>query len=427
MSDKVGKPWVEKYRPKITKEMVGFKKNIAVIKSFLKNFSSKLKSETLTIKDKAILLEGPPGVGKTTVVYAIAKDLGYTIMEMNASDVRTEGAIKKKLSETVSSKNLMAWMTPQKQNKADIHTQSLKKIIFIDEVDGISGQSDRGGVSALIKIIEKTKLPIILTANFYEAKLKTLYDKIEKIKCQRLRTPSIINLLTRIVENEKIDVKDGVLKQIAENSDGDLRSAINDLQGLAKGAVHLDKHEINSIDMHRDTQISRFEFVQKMLDKNTLIDARNIVNNTDLDYNIMHKAIYTNLPSFVNDPEEMSKALMNIAMADEIMGKIKKNMDFSLLPYFFDLVSGGVTLSIDNPNLRGYKRFKFPRLSGSRMKFADDPSAIEIQKRFFVSRRDSILKKMQSIRDVISTLPSEKIKEFKVKLTKELGISSKDL
>ena len=427
MNDKAGKPWVEKYRPKITKEMVGFKKNIAVIKSFLNNFASKSKLGNLTIKDKAILLEGPPGVGKTTVVYAIAKDLGYAIMEMNASDVRTEGAIKKKLSETVSSKNLMAWMPPQKQDKAVTQTQSLKKIVFIDEVDGISGQSDRGGVAALIKIIEKSKLPIILTANFYEAKLKTLYSKIEKINCQRLRTPSIINLLMRIVEHEKINVKDGALKQIAENSEGDLRSAINDLQGLAKGVDLLDKNEINGIDMHRDTQTKMFAFINKMLDKNTLLDARNVVNNTDLDYNIMHKVIYANLPSFVDDPQELSKALMNLARADAIMGKIKKNMDFSLLPYFFDLVCGGVTLSIDNPNLRGYKKFKFPRLTGSRMKFVDDPSAVEIQKRFFVSRRDSILKKMQSIKDVISTLPADEIKEYKVKLAAELGISPKDL
>lgn len=427
MSDKVGKPWVEKYRPKITKEMVGFKKNIAVIKSFLNNFASKSKLGNLTTKDKAILLEGPPGVGKTTVVYAIAKDLGYTVIEMNASDVRTEGAIKKKLSETVSSKNLMAWMPPQKQDKADLNKQSLKKIVFIDEVDGISGQSDRGGVAALIKIIEKSKLPIILTANFYEAKLKTLYNKIEKINCQRLRTPSIINLLVRIVEHEKIDVKEGVLKQIAENSEGDLRSAINDLQGLAKGADILNKNVLNGIDMHRDTQTKMFDFINKMLDKNTLLDARNVANNTDLDYNIMHKVIYANLPSFVNDPAELSKALINLARADEIMGKIKKNMDFSLLPYFFDLVSGGVALSVDNPNLRGYKKFKFPRLTSSRMKFVDDPSAVEIQKRFFVSRRDSILKKMQSIKDVISTLPPDEIKEYKVKLADELGISPKDL
>jgi replication factor C large subunit len=427
MSEKVGKPWVEKYRPKITKEMVGFKKNIAVIKSFLNNFASKSKLGNLAIKDKAILLEGPPGVGKTTVVYAIAKDLGYTIMEMNASDVRTEGAIKKKLNETVSSKNLMAWMPPQKQDKAVTQTQSLKKIVFIDEVDGISGQSDRGGVAALIKVIEKSKLPIILTANFYETKLKTLYNKIEKINCQRLRTPSIINLLMRIVEHEGINIKEGALKQIAENSEGDLRSAINDLQGLAKGADILDNNEINSIDMHRDTQTKMFDFINKMLDKNTLLDARNVANNTDLDYNIMHKVIYANLPSFVKDPAELSKALINLAKADEIMGKIKKNMDFSLLPYFFDLVSGGVALSIDNPNLRGYKKFKFPRLTNSRMKFVDDPSAVEIQKRFFVSRRDSILKKMQSIKDVISTLPADEIKEYKVKLANELGISPKDL
>jgi len=91
-------PWIEKYRPKSIKEMIGFESSIITkIKNFLENFENKIMSGKLSTKERAILLEGPPGVGKTTIVYAIANDLGYSVVELNASDTRTEEAINKKL------------------------------------------------------------------------------------------------------------------------------------------------------------------------------------------------------------------------------------------------------------------------------------------------------------------------------------------
>ncbi|MHA1727709.1 MAG: replication factor C large subunit [Promethearchaeota archaeon] len=413
-------PFVEKYRPKSIKEMVGIPSNIEKIKKFLERFNLKLKNGNLSEKDRAILLEGPPGVGKTTVVHAIANDLGYTVVEMNASDVRTAAAIKKKLNETVSSANLLTFMKPKTYSRAN----GRKKIILIDEVDGISGQSDRGGLLALTNIIKKTKNPIIMTSNFYENKLSTIYKKYDKIKFGVLRKPSILNILKKITafEDLKTDIK--TLTKITENCGGDLRAAINDLEGFTRGIVNPD--DWDTIDMHRDTQEKVFDFINEMFKRKSLLGAKQVADRADLDYNILHKIVYANLSSFVSDTKDMAMALINLAEADKIMGRIRKDMDWSFLPFFFDLCSGGVVLSVEFPNLHGYKRFNFPRFP-KRLRFSEDPVAIELQKHFFVSRYDSILKIIPSIKEIINNLPKSEEKRFREKLAAELGISNGNL
>ena len=163
-------PWVEKYRPQTIKDLIGFEKNSNKLKQFLDDFFNlqtkyrKLRKEIKTISDpsiirkkklqlksfqlkmvrkKAILLIGPAGVGKTTIVYALANDYNMSVIELNASDVRTEDAIQNKLHETVKSTNLLSFTKKKSRGK----------LILIDEVDGIHGQSDRGGVKALLNII----------------------------------------------------------------------------------------------------------------------------------------------------------------------------------------------------------------------------------------------------------------------------------
>ncbi|MCP4762167.1 MAG: replication factor C large subunit [archaeon] len=421
---KVDPPWFEKYRPQSTKEMVGFDTNIEKLKQFVINFYIKLRTGKLTKKDRAILLEGPPGVGKTTVVHALANDLGFDIIEMNASDARTEAAIKKKLNESVGTMNLMSFMENGAQNKRR------KKIILIDEVDGISGRSDRGGLATLQGIIDKTKTPIIMTSNFYDSKFKTLYDRVEKIKCNSLRVTSIIKILKNIAAKEKIKIDGKTLEKVAKNSSGDLRSAINDFQGLVQGYIKLNLSDVDEIDLHRDTQEKIFDFIASMFKEQTLLGARNVASNADLDYNILHNIVNANLSNFVKNDNDMRLALMNLAEADVIMGRIKKKMDFSMLPYFFDIVSGGVVLSVDFPNVGGYKKFNFPRFSRTRTKFIDDPTAEILQKNFHLSKRDVMMYIMPYIQELINIsgqISQAKSKSFKENIIEEFGFGKKEI
>ena len=86
---------------------------------------------------KPILLVGPPGVGKTTLAKLAAKQFGYDMIELNASDVRNKGRIQEILEPILSSESLLG-----------------HPMIFIDEVDGIHGRANYGGAETLIKILK---------------------------------------------------------------------------------------------------------------------------------------------------------------------------------------------------------------------------------------------------------------------------------
>ncbi|MHA1111897.1 MAG: replication factor C large subunit [Promethearchaeota archaeon] len=416
MKKKPELPWVEKYRPTSEKQIKGFTTNIKKIKEFITNFESKQKSgKQLKSPEKAILLEGPPGIGKTTVVYALANDLGYSVVEMNASDVRTEKAIVEALQESISSTDLMSFINPKKEKR--------KKFILIDEVDGISGQSDRGGVKAIITLIKKTKNPIIMTCNFYSTKFRGLYDASTKIQCRSLRKVSIVKLLREIATKENLTVNDTVLDAIAGNSGGDMRSAINDLQALAMGVFS----DVEFLDLHRDIQEKIFTFLQTMFDQKTVKNARDILSNIDFDYKILHKIIHANLPGLVTQTKDLYQVIMNLVDADTLMSRIMTRMDFSLLPYYFDLVSGGVILSVEKRLSESSERFKMPNLSSLQFRYANDSTLDELQKLFFKSKPEIARTILPQIGEIICLFKdSEKMEKLDL-LAEEFGISRSEL
>ncbi len=410
-------PWVEKYRPSSEKEMKGFSTNIKKIKEFIRNFEAKQNAKVkLKSTEKAILLEGPPGVGKTTVVYALANDLGYSVVEMNASDVRTEKAIVETLQESIASTDLMSFFIPKKEKR--------KKIILIDEVDGISGKSDRGGVKAIQALIKNTKNPIIMTCNYYSQKFKGLYEASTKIQCRSLRVPSIINLLKQIAEKEELTVDEKTLEVIAVNSGGDMRSAINDLQALAQGVFS----DIEFLDMHRDIQEKMFSFLQIMFQKKTIREARDIVSNIDFDYKLLHQIIHANLQGLVTHTKDLYQVILNLVDADSLMSRILSRMDFSILPYYFDLVSGGVILSVKNKVNKEFQQFKMPKLSNPSFQYANDLTLEKLQTSIHKSKSEIVNFIIPQIGEIISLQSDDnKRNEIIESISMEFGISPSEL
>ena len=133
-------PFTIKYQPKKTSEIIGQDAALKKLKDFVINFKKQRKN--------AALLYGPSGVGKTISVHTLANELNLEILEVNASDVRNADQINSMVGSAVGQMSLFA----------------KGKIILVDEIDGLSGKEDRGGLLAIINIIEKSSFPIILTA-----------------------------------------------------------------------------------------------------------------------------------------------------------------------------------------------------------------------------------------------------------------------
>ncbi|RLG06478.1 MAG: hypothetical protein DRN59_02925, partial [Thaumarchaeota archaeon] len=151
---------------------------------------------------KAVLLYGPAGVGKTSLVLAYGKEHGYDVVEVNASDWRNEARMKAVVGES----SLQATLDG-----------SSKKIILIDEVDGIAGKEDAGGIAALKRIIDETRVPLALVANNpWDPKLAPIREKCLMLEFKRLKKSEIIRRLREIARSEGIQVSEAVLEKIAE-------------------------------------------------------------------------------------------------------------------------------------------------------------------------------------------------------------------
>lgn len=380
-------PWVEKYRPQSVKEMAlptakvsGHRVKLdEELANFIKNFFkeiNKINEENKKIRafnrahiekeqkeelkiapeNAAVLLEGPPGVGKTSIVYALAYDLNMEIIETNASDTRTREALERRLKETTKSRGI-----------ADFFAESKAKLILIDEIDGIYGTKDRGAVPAILDLIQDTQFPIIMCSNEYKTSLQPLYNKIKRFEVHPLSENEMVKIARKILEKEKISsLKEEDLSLIIKKNNGDLRGVINDLQGISQGSENTDNADL-IFKLHRDTTEEIFSLIRDLFQNaSTLRETRDITDKSDVDYNFLYKWVNENLPSFIQINKEIAKAYENLSLADAIFGRIQKEQDWSLLPYFYDLFSGGVVLSKKKSSAtQGFRKISFPRYSAS--------------------------------------------------------------
>jgi len=176
--------WVDKYAPKNMSEIIGNSDILAQLKTWMSdwvdvvikgnkkkvdfrksgyNQYNSYKSDISNPNAKACLLSGPPGIGKTVAARLVAKEMGYEILETNASDQRSKNVIESLLSDAVDNQNIISYTKEDQPVK--LNSMYRKQVIIMDEVDGVSGTNDRGGITALIKIIEQTKVPVICICN----------------------------------------------------------------------------------------------------------------------------------------------------------------------------------------------------------------------------------------------------------------------
>ena len=201
--------WTTKYQPKKLSDLIGNKSTINKLITWLDDWNSvvlegnKKKVETKfhkgmrptfeNINARACLITGDPGIGKTSSVRLIAKLKGYKTYETNASDQRNKNSINKNAGFVFDNKTLFGGELQE------------KNLIIMDEVDGMSGNEDRGGVSAIIDIIKKTKIPIICIANDRQSpKLKTLVNYCYDLKFVHPDKRAISMRLAEICRKENI-------------------------------------------------------------------------------------------------------------------------------------------------------------------------------------------------------------------------------
>jgi replication factor C large subunit len=319
--------WVEKYRPHKIADVIG---NEEAKKGFIDWFKNKRHTK------KAVLLYGPPGVGKTTLVNAAANEFGFRVIEMNASDTRSEKAINAVAGPATSFVALDTFSSESKGN-----------VLFLDEVDGIAGNEDRGGVSAIIKIVENSRVPVIMAANDPDVeKMRPLKKVCTMIRFQQVRLPLIITMLQRICQKEGVKAEFEALEKIAQNSRGDVRSAINDLQSLAETTKTLTLQDAMGLGL-RNKDINMNETLKQYFSVKSLADASKLLSWSSVDYDDFLMAVGDNLPLRFSDPATLGKAYDFVSQADMFRGRIGTE-NWHLLKYFFNSLAQAAAVSPDS-------------------------------------------------------------------------------
>jgi len=330
--------WTQKHKPQTLDEIVGNKKAKKQFYDWLKCWDCGIP------KKRAALLYGSPGVGKTVTVETIAKELNMELVEKNASDYRTADAIKRFAGLASQYSTLFGG----------------KRLTLLDEVDGIAGRVDRGGVRELTKILKETRSPIVLTANdAYSSRFSTIRKYSEVIEFKNPTIREGVTHLKGICEKEGINVDEDALKLIVERAGRDVRSAVNDLQALAQGKTRLTKEDVAWLS-GRDRKEVIFKVMQTIFYSRDGWEAKKAAGSADVDPDMLFHWVYENAPYHLNDPHDLVKAMDSLALADIYRQRIRDTQNWSFLKYVFDFSTSGVAAARQNSKSSGWVPFRFP-------------------------------------------------------------------
>jgi len=297
--------WSEKYRPQSIADMVG---NEEARTAFVEWFA-KWKKGT-----KPLLLVGPPGIGKTTLANLASKQFGYDMIDLNASDIRNKQRIQEMLSPVLSNLSIFG-----------------KQMIFVDEVDGIHGRSDFGGVEGLIKILKEPTVPIILAANSETSdKMKGIKKVVKTIHLKPL-PPRLLQLyLQKILKNENAKLGLGSIIKIIINSRGDLRSMINSSQALVTGFEPSTERSFERLNVE--------DGINAFFKANSKDEARIVLYSLRIDPREKINAFYSSVITSNISQIEMEKMLQVLSEADLLYGRIMKTQEWRLLRYLDNIL-----------------------------------------------------------------------------------------
>jgi replication factor C large subunit len=337
----MSQPWSSLFRPCTLKEIAGNEKAIRQLQDWLKSW------EGGAPKQRAAFLYGPPGVGKTCTVTALAADQGYELMEVNASDRRT----KKRLNALVG----------RSIHQRDTITGKRRMILF-DELEGVS---EHDGVRAIASIIKEAEVPIVLIATSigerWEDKFRPLKDISLHIKYTAVPFSQSLARLKVIVGELEIHIDEDVLELLADRSRGDLRSAINDLEAIARGRTRITMAE-TSVLTDRDRNDYTPDALMKLFSAKTLSDARRVISSAHIPYDDLFLWIYENLPLILNDTSDLAEGIDALSRADIHQVRARRTQDYRLIKYMFDEMTGGVALARRNSEGVGLPYFRSPQL-----------------------------------------------------------------
>jgi replication factor C large subunit len=323
--------WSEIYRPMKVQQMVGNEDARLAAVKWLSGWVN---------GSRPLLLIGPPGTGKTTLVHVLSQQFNYDMIELNASDNRNKIGLENQI-------------TPMFYNNSIL---GRKMLLFLDEVDGISSREDTGGIDALITIMKEPTIPVIMAANVRNIKIKDLSKICKVIELNSIPASTSMILLDHILKKENKQLSSDDKVSVVNNSKGDIRSMLNNAQSKCAG--------------YSSTRSDMFEIeiaaaINGYFSVTELEKAEIFLSNADAAYpdprfgmsaeerrKDMINALFTSVVSSPIDLESLAGALEVLSKIDIIVGRIGENRYWRLMKYLEVMIAYGIFRNTRNKGIK---------------------------------------------------------------------------
>ncbi|HUU74635.1 MAG TPA: replication factor C large subunit [Methanoregulaceae archaeon] len=316
--------WAEKYRPRRLEDLVG---NTTAIRRMAE------WAQSWTRESKPLILYGKPGTGKTSSALALANQMNWEVVELNASDQRTKAVIEKIAGTSSMTRSLSG---------------ASRKLILLDEADNLQGTADRGGARAILDVIRNTRQPIILIANEMYELSPELRSRCEGVLFRALPARSIVPRLRHICSAECIECSEEVLKEIAVSAGGDMRAAITMLYASAAGKNRLTEDELYT--SGKDGRATIFDLVSAIFGSPSGEKLLQISYEVDETPETVEQWIESNLHHLKN-PDKIAQGYQFLSSADEYIGYTYRQQYYRLWRYATAMMVLGVSSTAEGRGL----------------------------------------------------------------------------
>lgn len=345
------KLWTSKYAPTSVTQLCGNKLQVEKLRVWLANWFDYSKnnfngSGPEGSKFRAALISGPPGIGKTTAAHLIANELGYDVLEKNASDVRSKSLLNSEIKSVLNNTSVVGFFKHKGDSSPGENDR--KFCLIMDEVDGMSS-GDHGGAGALSAFCRITKMPMILICNDKSLpKMRTFDTVTYGLPFRRPTEMEIRSRLLTIAHREKLKLEPTVIGQLVQATGNDIRQIINLMSTVSKTQKVIGHENSKAIaeSWKKHVILKPFEITSTLLggpifnpsSKSTMNDKLDLYFN-DIDFAplMIQENYLMTLPQVLSKSEHLQRianAADCISQSDSINSLIRSSeQQWSLLPF----------------------------------------------------------------------------------------------
>ena len=277
-----------------------------------------------TTDSPPLILYGKPGIGKTSSAWALANDMNWEVVELNASDQRTKAVIERVAGGSASTGSL---------------TGALRKLVILDEADNIQGTADRGGARAIVDVIRQARQPLILIANDLYGVDSVIRNLCTKVQFKALPAKSLVPRLKEICTLEERTCSIQAINDIAEQAGGDVRSAVTMLYASAIGKDTVGEDDVSI--SAKDSRASIFDLVAATLGYRQVPSLLDMSMSVDETPDTILQWLEGNL-GVSPDRKKTAKAYAALSRADIYLGYTFRNQYYTLWRYATSVMLFGV-------------------------------------------------------------------------------------